>query len=174
MQACRPSTRQRYRSAIGQLAAVEARESPDLGMAEVVAFCLFEKSEEGQSAPGMRGILSAVRALEDMCIVPPLVGAIHRRIAGGGAKPGAHDYATPEMLRQLWQRATSKQDAHSWPVLSCSGTAFGGSVSPRQSVPSTYLRRAGCSSTSRSRAALKWWGGLAFYRSFHALRDSFP
>ena len=59
---------------------------------------------------GMRGIFSAVRALEDTCIVPPLVGAIHRRIAGGGAKPGAQDYATPEMLRHLWQRAASKRD----------------------------------------------------------------
>ena len=85
-----PSTRRRYRSAIGQLAAVEARESPDLGMAEVLAVCLSEKSDEGQSASEMRGIFSAVRALEDMCIVPPLVGAIHRRIAGGGGgKPGA-------------------------------------------------------------------------------------
>ena len=97
-------------SAIGQVAAVEARESPDLGMAEVVAVCLSEKSDEGQSASGLRGIFSAVRALEDLCIVPPLVGAIHRRIAAGGAKPGAQDYATPEMLRHLWQRATSERD----------------------------------------------------------------
>ena len=107
VQAWRPSTRQRNRSAVGQLAAVEARESPDLGMAEVLAVCLSEKSNEGQSASGMRGIFSAVRALEDMCIVPPLVGAIHRRIAAGGAKRGAQDYATPEMLRHLWQQATS-------------------------------------------------------------------
>ena len=63
----------------------------DLGMAEVLAVCLSEKADEGQSASGMRGIFSTVRALEDMCIVPPFVGAIHRRIAGGGggAKQGA-------------------------------------------------------------------------------------
>ena len=48
VQAWRPRTRQRYRSAIGQLAAVEARESPDLGMAEVLAVCLSEKRDEGQ------------------------------------------------------------------------------------------------------------------------------
>ena len=110
VQAWRPSTRQRYRSAIGQLAAVEARESPDLGIAKVLAVCLSEKSDEGQSASGMRGIFSAVRALEDVCIVPPLVGAIHRHIAGGGAKPGAQDHATPEMLRHLWKRATLERD----------------------------------------------------------------
>ena len=110
MQAWHPSTLQRYRSAIGQLAAVEARESPDLEMAEVLAVCLSEKSDEGQSASGMRGIFSAVRALEDMCIIPPLVGAIHRCIAGGGAKPGAQDYATPEMLRHLWHRAVTERD----------------------------------------------------------------
>ena len=69
-----------------QVVAVEARESPDLGVAEVMAMCLSEKSDEGQSASGMRGVLCAVRALGNMCIVLPLVGAIHRRIArrGGG------------------------------------------------------------------------------------------
>ena len=80
-----PKTRQRYQSAIGQLAAVEARESPHLGMAEVRAVCLFEKSDAGQSVSGMRGIFSAVRALEDIGIIPPPAGAIHRRIAAEGA-----------------------------------------------------------------------------------------
>ena len=110
IQAWRRSTRQRYRSAIGQLAAVEARESQDLGLVEVLAVCLSGKSDEGQSASGMRGVFSAVRALEDLCIAPPLVGAIHRRIAAGGTKPGAQDYATPEMLRYLWRRATLEMD----------------------------------------------------------------
>ena len=50
VQAWRPSTRQRFQSAIGQLAAVEARERTDLGMAEVLAVCLSEKSDKGQSA----------------------------------------------------------------------------------------------------------------------------
>ena len=45
--------------------------------------CLSENSDERKSASGMRGVFSAVRALEDQCIVPPLVGAIHTRIAGG-------------------------------------------------------------------------------------------
>ena len=110
IQVWRPSTRQRYRSAISQLAAVEARESQDLGLAEVLVVCLSEKSDEGPSASGMRGVFSAVRALEDLCIVPPLLCAIHRRIAAGGSKPGAQDYATPEMLRHLWRRATSERD----------------------------------------------------------------
>ena len=58
----------------------------------------------------MRGIFSAVRALDDMCIFPPLVSAIHRRMVAGGAKPGARDYATPEMLRHLWRRAILETD----------------------------------------------------------------
>ena len=79
-------------------------------MAQVMAVCFSEKSDEGQSMSGIRGIFSAVHTLEHMCIVPPLVGAIHRHIAAGGAKPWAQDYATPEMLRHLWQRATSERD----------------------------------------------------------------
>ena len=72
--------------------------------------CLSEKSDEGQSASGMRGVFSAVRALEDLCTVPPLVGATQRRIAAGGTKPRAEDYATLEMLRHLWRRGTSERD----------------------------------------------------------------
>ena len=109
VQAWRPCTHQRYSSAISPLAAIEVRESPDLRMAEVLALCFSVKADEGQSASGMRGIFSAVRALED-CAVPPLVGASHRRFAGGGAKLGAQDYATPEMLRHLWQRANTEGD----------------------------------------------------------------
>ena len=115
VQAWRPSTRQRYRSAISQVAAVEARESPDLGMAEVLAVCLSKKSDEGQSTSGMRGIFSAVLpsktcASSHPLWAPSLVGAIHRRIAAGGAKPGAQAYATPEMLCHLWQWATLERD----------------------------------------------------------------
>ena len=77
MQAWRPCTRQRYSSAISPLAAIEARESPGLRMAEVLALCFSKKADEGQSASGMRRIFSAVRALEDTCAVPPLFGTIH-------------------------------------------------------------------------------------------------
>ena len=92
------------------MAGVETREIHDLGLAEVLAVCLSEKSDEGQSASGIRGVFSAVRAPEDLCIVSPLVGAIHRCIAAGGTKPGAQVYATPKMLRHLWRRATSERD----------------------------------------------------------------
>ena len=67
---------------------LEAQESPDLGRAEILAVCFSPKAAEGQSASGMRGIFSAVQALEDICIVLPIVGAIHRCMAGGGAKSG--------------------------------------------------------------------------------------
>ena len=155
MQAWRPTTRQRYQSAIGQLAAVEAQESPDLGMAEVLVACLSEKSDEGQSASGMRGIFSAVRALEDMCIDPPLVGAIHRRIAGrGGAGQGRRIMRPQRCSATCGSGRPRRGTAPSWPLSFCPGSAFGGSVSRRQSAPLTYLMWEGYPSTARSRAAL--------------------
>ena len=43
--------------------------------------------------------------------------------------------------------------ARLWPLSSYPGSSFGGSVSRRQSAPSTYLRQEGCPCTARSRAA---------------------
>ena len=156
----RSSTCHRYRSAIGQLAALEARESPDLGMAEVLAVCLSKKSEEGESASGMRGIFSAVRALEDVCIIPPLVGAIHRRIAGGGGGGGgcqARGAMRPQRCSATCgSRLPRRGTAPSWPLSSFPRSAFGGLVSWPQCAPSTYLRREGYPSTARSWAARGW------------------
>ena len=43
------------------------RQRPDLGLQEVLAESLAVRSDQGQSALGMRGIIAAVRALEDLC-----------------------------------------------------------------------------------------------------------
>ena len=104
----RPSTRTRYRSAINQLVETE-RQRPDLGLQEVLAESLAVRSDQGQSASGMRGIFAAVGALEDLCILPPTVLPLHRRIAGGGSQPKGQDYATPPMLRELWSAASTGQ-----------------------------------------------------------------
>ena len=67
------------------------------------------RSGQGQSASGMRGIFAAVRALEDLCILPPTVLPLHRRIAGGRSQPKGQDYATPPMLREVWSAASTDQ-----------------------------------------------------------------
>ena len=100
----RPSTRTRYRSAITQLVETE-QQRPELGLQEVLAESLAARSGQGQSASGMCGIFAAVQALEDLCILPPTVLPLHRRIAGGGSQPKGQDYATPPMLRELWSSA---------------------------------------------------------------------
>ena len=104
----RPSTQTHYRSAITQLVETE-RQRPELGLQEVLAESLAARSGQGQSASGMRGIFAAVRALEDLCILPPTVLLLHRRIAGGGSQPKGQDYATPPMLRELWSVACTDQ-----------------------------------------------------------------
>ena len=104
----RPSTRACYRSAITQLVETE-RQRPDLGLQEFLAESLAVRSGQRQSASGMRGIFAAVRALEDLCILPPTVLPLHRRIAGGGSQPKGQDYATPPMLREIWSAASTDQ-----------------------------------------------------------------
>ena len=104
----RPSTRARYRSAITQLVETE-RQRPNLGLQEVLAESLAMRSGQGQSAWGMCGIFVAVRALKDLCILPPTVLPLHRRIAGGGSQPKGQDYATPPMLREIWSAASTDQ-----------------------------------------------------------------
>ena len=104
----RPSTRTRYRSAITQLVETE-RLHPALGLQEVLAESLATRSGQGQSASAMRGIFAAVWALEDLCILPPTVLPLHRRIAGGGSQPNGQDYATPPMLREIWSSARTDQ-----------------------------------------------------------------
>ena len=146
----RPSTRQRYRSAIGQLAAIGARESPDLGMAEILAACLAEKSDEGYSTSGMRGIFAEVRALKDMCIVPPLLGAIHRRIAGGGGVPsqGRRIMRPQRCSATCGRRQPRKGTAPSLPLPSCPGCFL--TVGESVSVRPFHLLKA---------------GGVSFYRT---------
>ena len=104
----RPSTRARYRSAITQLVETE-RQRPELGLQEVVAESLAARSGQGQSASGMCGIFAAFRALEDLCILPPTVLPLHRRIAGGRSQPKGQDSATPLMLPELWSAASTNQ-----------------------------------------------------------------
>ena len=85
----RPSTRTRYRSAISQLVETE-RQRPDLGLQEVLAESLAVRSDQGQSASGMRGIIAAVRALEDLCWGDGILGIL---VA-----------ALPSPLLVLWRR----------------------------------------------------------------------
>ena len=113
----------------------------------------------------MRGIFSAVRALEDMCIVPPLVGAIHRRTAAGGAKPGARRTTRPRRCSATCgSRRHRRGTAPFWPSSSCPGSASGESVSRRQSAPSTCWRTADCLSTAQSRVAPGEWHRRPLFR----------
>ena len=63
----------------------------------------------------MRGIISAIRAMEDLQWLPPAVTPLHKRIAAGAASSGFQPCMSPAGMVQLVERAKNSRN----------GTVFG-------------------------------------------------
>ena len=109
MHSWKQRTRQRYGSAIHQLAEFEAC-IPTRPLPEVLSLCMGERAADGHSASGLRGLASAVRAAEDLALVPRVVAALHWRIAKSGRGPGPQAYVSPRALVHIWNAATAPDD----------------------------------------------------------------
>ena len=109
MHSWKQRTRQRYGSAIHQLAEFEAC-IPTKALPEVFSLCMAERAADGHSASGLRGLASAVRAAEDLALVPRVVAALHWRIAKSGRGPGPQAYVSPRALVHIWNAATAPDD----------------------------------------------------------------
>ena len=109
MHSWKQRTRQRYGSAIHQLAEFEAC-IPTKALPEVLSLCMAERAADGHSASGLRGLASAVRAAEDLALVPRVVAALHWRIANSGRGPGPQAYVSPRALVHIWNAATAPDD----------------------------------------------------------------
>ena len=99
-------TRQRYGSAIHQLAEFEAC-IPTRPLPELLSLCMAERAADGHSASGLRGRASAVRAAQDLALVCRVVAALHWRIAKSGRGPGPQAYVSPRALVHLRNAATA-------------------------------------------------------------------
>ena len=66
--------------------------------------------QHGGSASAARGIISAVRACEDLQWIAGVVQPLHWRLVKAGAQSGAQEYADPVMLRHLVEAAKSADD----------------------------------------------------------------
>ena len=109
MHSWKQRTRQRYGSAIHQLAEFEAC-IPARPLLEILSLCMAERAADGHSASGLRGLASAVRAAEDLALVPRVVAALHWRIAKSGRGPGPQAYVSPRALVHIWNAATAPDD----------------------------------------------------------------
>ena len=109
MHSWKQRTRQRYGSAIHQLAEFETC-IPSRPLPEVLSLCMAERAADGHSASRLRGLASAVRAAEDLALVPRVVAALHWRIAKSRRGPGPQAYVSPRALVHIWNAATAPDD----------------------------------------------------------------
>ena len=104
MQSWRPRTRSQYASRLRALAAYAGCTGPP-DTASALAGLLAERAQAGATASALRGITSAVRAVEDLQWLPPTVTTLHKRIAAGAASSGSQPYLSPAGLVQLAEKA---------------------------------------------------------------------
>ena len=104
MQSWRPRTRSQYASRLRALAAYAGRTGPP-DTAAALAGLLAERAQAGATASALRGITSAVRAVEDLQWLPPTVTTLHQRIAAGAASSGSQPYLSPAGLVRLVEKA---------------------------------------------------------------------
>ena len=104
MQLCRPRTRSQYASRLRALAAYAERAGPPVPAA-TLAGLLAERAQAGATASALRGIISAIRAVEDLQWLSPTVTTLHKRIAAGAASSG---FQSPAGLVQLVEATDSR------------------------------------------------------------------
>ena len=104
MQSWRPRTRSQYASRLRALAAYAERTGPP-DPAATLAGLLAERAQAGATSSALRGIISAIRAVEDLQRLPPTVTTLHKRIAAGAASSGSQPYLSLAGMVQLVERA---------------------------------------------------------------------
>ena len=109
MQSWTPRTRSQYASRLRALAAYADRTGPP-DTAAALAGLLAERAQAGATASALRGITSAVRAVEDLQWLPPMVTTLHNRIAAGAASSGSQPYLSPAGLVQLVEKARDSRN----------------------------------------------------------------
>ena len=109
MQSWRPRTRSQHASQLRALAAYAERTGPP-DPAATLAGLLAERAQAGATVSALRGIISAIRAVEDLQWLPPTVTTLHKRIAAGAASSGSQPYLSPASMVQLVERARDSRN----------------------------------------------------------------
>ena len=106
----KPSTTAGYLSHLRRLADIEDEIGEGGNLPEVLSRKLARHVQHGGSASAARGIISAVRACEDLQLVSGVVQPIDWRLAKAGAQAGVQEYASPVLLRHLVEKAVSNDE----------------------------------------------------------------
>ena len=114
MQSWRPQTRSQYASRLRALATYATRTSL-FDPAAALAGLLVERAQAGATASALRGIISAVRAVEDLQWLPPAVTPLHKWDRSGAPSSGSQPYLSPAGMVLLVERPqTSRYGAVFW------------------------------------------------------------
>ena len=147
MHSWKQRTRQRYGSAIHQLAEFEAC-IPARPLPEILSLCMAERATDGHSASGLRRLASAVRAAEDLALVPRVVAALHWRIAKSGRGPGRRRTCRLEPLCTSGMRPPPRTIGRSRRWRPCRGRCGSGLERPPPSGAVTLTARRASGSTA--------------------------
>ena len=111
----KPSTTAGYASSLRRLADLEESLGEEGNLPSILSGKLAQHVQNGGGSSGARGIISAVRACEDLQMVAGVVKPLHWRLAKAGAQAGVQEYASPVLLRHLVGRTTSgMQRSRAW------------------------------------------------------------
>ena len=102
-----PKTQSRYRSALSAVAKFEGTRALRTPLTDTLSEFLASRVSMGQARSTLRGYVAAVRAAEDVRLLPGCVQAIHWRISKSGKPTPGQPYLGPEGLCLLWARAIS-------------------------------------------------------------------
>ena len=104
------STTAGYATHLPGLADVEDELREEGWLPKILSHRLARHVQHGGSASAARGIISAVRACEDLQWIAGVVQPLHWRLAKAGAQSGAQEYASLVMLQHLVEAAKLADD----------------------------------------------------------------
>ena len=108
-QSWRPSTRRAYGKKLAKLAEYQEQAGTE-AVAKVLAEFVAAKAEAGERQATLRGYIAAIRAVEDLEWIDPIVRSRHKRIAQTASKVGRQPYLALGGLCALLVGAVGSED----------------------------------------------------------------
>ena len=102
-------TTRRYQGSLFAVADFEDKRTLPIGPSTCLSEYLSAKVLLGTARSTLRNVVSAVRGVEDLGLLPPTVFPIHWRLAKGGVSSGHQPYFSPPSMAFLGQSARTRE-----------------------------------------------------------------